>query len=141
MVNVTFKRAALTDAEHTVLAEGFAAHAKEAQAPEYRKERVKRLAVDEHHDLKAAVTADVLWDWLYVDELWVHADLRGQGIGRQLMSLAEQLAKTERLQGIWLWTQSWQAEGFYARLGYEEFARFEDFPRGHARIGFRKHLP
>ncbi|MCG8333861.1 MAG: histone acetyltransferase, partial [Proteobacteria bacterium] len=36
------------------------------------------------------------------------------------------------------WTQSWQAAEFYEQLGYVEFARFDDFPKGHQRIGFRK---
>ena len=48
--------------------------------------------------------------------------------------------------GVWngcqwrLWTQSWQAGGFYQQLGYSEFTRFDDFPKGHSRIGFRKIL-
>jgi hypothetical protein len=54
------------------------------------------------------------------------------------MALAEEFAAAEKLQGIWLWTQSWQAEGFYRKLDYVEFTRFENFPRGHYRIGFRK---
>ncbi len=123
-----------------MLDRGFAAHSREMQAPEYRKECVKWLAVEDEGDLIAILTADILWDWMYVDELWVHADLRGQGIGKRLMSIAEQFAITERLQGIWLWTQSWQAEGFYAHLGYAEFGRFENFPEGYTRTGFRKQL-
>ena len=140
MVDVSFKRAALTESEQAALARGFADHSREANGPEYRKENFKWLAIDEQDDLKAVLTADILWDWIYVDELWVHEELRGQGIGTQLMSLAEEFAVAEELEGIWLWTQSWQAEGFYAALGYEEFARFENCPKGHTRIGFRKEL-
>jgi hypothetical protein len=44
------------------------------------------------------------------------------------------------LTGIYLWTQSWQAGGFYAKLGYEQFTEFADFPPGHSRLGFRKYL-
>ncbi|MDJ0709292.1 MAG: GNAT family N-acetyltransferase [Woeseiaceae bacterium] len=131
----------MTDSEQTVVARGFAAHSQERNAPEYRKEFVKWLAFDDKNDLIAALTADVLWDWMYVDELWVHANLRDRGLGKRLMILAGELAQAEGLQGIWLWTQSWQAEEFYARLGYEEFARFENAPKGHTRIGFRKQLP
>ena len=56
------------------------------------------------------------------------------------MQLAEEFAAGAALQGIWLWTQSWQADGFYRQLGYSELTRFDDFPKGHSRIGFRKNL-
>jgi|GEM_PF-4997429 len=43
-------------------------------------------------------------------------------------------------QGIWLWTQSWQAEGFYMQLDHSQFTRFDILPKGHSRTGFRKKL-
>ncbi|MEM0955105.1 MAG: GNAT family N-acetyltransferase [Pseudomonadota bacterium] len=119
---------------------GFAEHSAQANAPDFSKQRLSWVINDAQSQLQAALTADLLWDWLYIDELWVNPNLRGQGLGQQLMAAAEDFAKTEQLQGVWLWTQSWQAEGFYNALGYEEFARFENFPRGHRRIGFRKTL-
>ena len=119
---------------------GFQTHTEEQAAPEYKKERVKWLAFDEREDIRAVLTADILWDWVYIDELWISPESRGEGLGRQLMQLVEAFAKTRGLQGLWLWTQSWQAEGFYRQLGYSEFARFDDFPKGHSRIGFRKRL-
>ena len=117
---------------------GFDSHSRERSAPDYNKERIKWLALDEQEDIRAILTAEVLWDWMYIDELWVSPEVRGEGLGRQLMQLAEELAVSQDLQGLWLWTQSWQAEGFYRQLGYREFARFDDFPKGHSRIGFRK---
>ena len=63
---------------------------------------------------------------MYIDELWVSPESRGAGLGRALMLRAEELAKSRGLQGLWLWTQSWQADGFYRQLGYDEFARFDD---------------
>ena len=122
------------------MSDGFRQHGDETGGPEYRKEHVKWIANDEQDVIKAVLTADILWDWIYIDELWVSPGSRGNGLGRKLMLLAEDFAKSEKLQGIWLWTQSWQAEGFYAALGYDEFARFDDFPKGHSRIGYRKRL-
>lgn len=119
---------------------GFHAHTEEQAAPEYSKERVKWLAFDERNDIRAVLTADILWDWIYIDELWISPKFRAEGLGRQLMQLAEEFARSQRLQGLWLWTQSWQAEGFYRHLGYSQFTRFDDFPKGHSRIGFRKKL-
>jgi GNAT superfamily N-acetyltransferase len=96
------------------------------------------MAYGSDGELVGGLTADMLWDWLYIDELWVDDGLRGQGLGRELMAQAEEFARLNRLSGLWLWTQSWQAAGFYQSLAYAEFARFPDFPRGHFRIGFRK---
>ncbi|MDJ0910204.1 MAG: GNAT family N-acetyltransferase [Woeseiaceae bacterium] len=139
-VDIEFLHGDLSPAEQSLVSEGFDEHTVEKDAPRYAKERVKWLVTDERGDVRAALTADILWDWLYVDELWVAAELRGKGVGRELMQRAEELGRSSGLQGIWLWTQSWQAEGFYERLGYVEFTRFEDFPKGHSRIGFRKAL-
>ena len=140
IVNIEFQRSELTASEQSVVSEGFRAQNEDLDAPEYIKERVKWLGVDELNDVRAALTADILWDWLYVDQLWVCPKLRGAGVGRQLMQLTEEFAVSQNICGIWLWTQSWQAEGFYRQLGYEQFTRFENFPKGHSRIGMRKSL-
>ena len=130
----------MTDSEQAVVRDGFRAHSEDLNAPDYQKEKLKWLGNDDTGDLRAVATADILWDWLYVDELWVCPSLRGAGAGRELMQEVERYAIERQLSGIWLWTQSWQAEGFYRQLGYEEFTRFDDFPKGHSRIGFRKRL-
>lgn len=140
MVDIDFRREDLTPSERSIVSEGFHAQTEEQNAPEYKKERVRWLAFDERKDVRAVLTADILWDWIYIDELWVSRKLRGQGLGRQLVQLAEEFALSQDLQGIWLWTQSWQGEGFYKQLGYSQFTRFDNFPKGHSRIGFRKKL-
>ncbi len=135
-----FHKGDLTASEQSVVSAGFHTHSEEQSAPEYKKERVKWLAFDEQKQLRAILTAEILWDWVYIDELWISPDYRGNGFGRQLMQLAEEFAKSQSLQGLWLWTQSWQAEGFYERLGYDRFTRFDNFPKGYSRVGFRKTL-
>ena len=139
-MNIEFRRGGLTVSEQSLVSDGFHAHSEELDAPQYQKEHVSWLAHDERNDIRAVLTADILWDWMYINELWVCPDSRGEGLGRRLMQSAEDLAGAQNLAGIWLWTQSWQAEGFYTRLGYSEFTRFDDFPRGHTRTGFRKKL-
>ena len=139
-MDIEFRRGELTSLERSVVSDGFRAHTEEQNAPQYEKERVNWLVIDEQSDMRAVLTADILWDWIYIDELWVSAAGRGRGLGRQLMQQAEKFAKSQGFQGIWLWTQSWQAKGFYERLGYSEFAKFDNFPKGHSRIGLRKKL-
>ena len=139
-MNIVFRSGDLPPDAQLVVSQGFSAHSGLVDAPQYAKERFHWLVTEEAPDVLAALTAELLWNWLYIDELWVIPKLRGTGLGRKLMTLAEEFAISRQLQGIWLWTQSWQAEGFYRKLDYVEFTRFENFPRGHARIGFRKTL-
>ena len=123
-----------------LLARGFSDHAQAQSAPEYEKQSYHWLMRDENRAVVAVLTADQLWDWLYNDELWVAPGHRGQKLGQQLMEAAETFAGKTQLSGLWLWTQSWQAAEFYRALDYTEFTRFDDFPKGHCRIGFRKHV-
>ncbi len=140
MTEIRFKKEQISSVEQQVIGEGFDRHAISLSAPPFEKRRINWLAYEDNGNLIGALTADLLWDWIYVDELWVHDGQRGQGLGRELMQQAEEYALSNGLVGIWLWTQSWQAEGFYKKLGFEEFARFDDFPTGHSRIGFRKRI-
>jgi len=139
-VKTEFHSRALTETELKVLSEGFRRNAESRSAPPYARTNYCWLLRDTEDELVGALTADCLWDWLYIDELWVHENSRGRGLGRLLMRDAENWAKQQQLVGIWLWTQSWEAEAFYQTLDYSVFTRFEDFPRGHARIGLRKVL-
>ncbi|MFO7550708.1 MAG: GNAT family N-acetyltransferase [Haliea sp.] len=139
-MDIEFRQGNLSTLEQDVVTRGFIAHSEEQHAPQYSKERVSWLARDGRDDIVAVLTADILWDWIYIDELWVSSERRGEGLGTTLMLLVEELARNQVLQGIWLWTQSWQGERFYQTLGYSEFARFQDFPRGYSRVGYRKSL-
>ncbi len=57
-----------------------------------------------------------------------------------VMLAAEEQARNMKLTGIYLWTESWQAPGFYKKLGYSQFVEFRNFPPGHSRLGFCKYL-
>ena len=72
--------------------------------------------------------------------LWVDPELRGRGLGSQLLLQAEQQAKAAGAHSVVLDTFDWQAEGFYLRHGYEVLGRLPDFPPGHERIYLRKAL-
>ncbi|WP_244479775.1 GNAT family N-acetyltransferase [Methylobacterium sp. Leaf94] len=71
-------------------------------------------------------------------ELLALGPARGQGLGRRLMRQAEAEARRRGLSGIWLDTWTFQAPGFYARLGFTECGRITDYPPGHDRIFFVK---
>jgi ribosomal protein S18 acetylase RimI-like enzyme len=139
MITIELRAGDLRGDEQAVVTAGFTRHSDQLAAPPFEKQRLSWLA-HEGQALVGVLTADLLWDWLYIDELWVDESQRGKGLGKTLMQQAEDYASSKQIIGLWLWTQSWQAADFYSRLGYQEFTRFEDFPRGHSRLGFRKYL-
>ena len=139
-IQITLQHGNLNSADQQIITAGFVHHSNACNAPAYKKERINWLAYNDSSQLIGALTADLLWDWIYINELWIDEGERGQGLGKRLMEQAESYAKAGNLSGLWLWTQSWQAAGFYETLGYQEFARFPEFPKGHVRIGFRKSI-
>jgi GNAT superfamily N-acetyltransferase len=96
------------------------------------------------HDVNAEIIGGLwaisVYDWLYIDLLFVPADLRSRGLGSSLLTLAEQIAADRGCIGVRLDTYSFQAPGFYEKLGYIEYGRLADHPRGHERIYYYKRL-
>lgn len=78
------------------------------------------------------------WEWMLVSHLWVSETLRFQGYGRELMLTAEAEAKKRGCHHSYLDTFSFQALGFYQKIGYQIFGILEDFPRGHQRYFLQK---
>ncbi len=95
---------------------------------------------DDEQSLRAGVLVYVHPGWAYIDLLWVAEDLRGQGLGQLYMQKAEEEAVRRKCHSAFLWTQDYEAPGFYEKLGYKRFVTFEDFIPGHQRIGFMKRL-
>jgi len=86
------------------------------------------------------LTARISFNRMFVEMLIVPERLRGQGVGRQLMAEAETVARQHGCTGIWLDTFTFQAPGFYEKLGYSVFGEIADYPPGQSRIFLHKHL-
>ena len=80
------------------------------------------------------------WRWLFVELLFVPEALRCGGAGRELMRRAEAEAVERGCQLVWLDTFSFQARGFYEKLGYSVFGRLDDYPPGFSRFFMQKKL-
>lgn len=76
----------------------------------------------------------------FVSYLWVSEELRGRGIGSDLLSAAELHAREKGCRVVILSSHSFQAPDFYARRGYETVARISDYPVGHDDIVLVKRL-
>jgi ribosomal protein S18 acetylase RimI-like enzyme len=79
-----------------------------------------------------------MYGFLHIDLLFVPEAMRGSGTGRTLMSQAEDEAIRRECRGVWLDTFSFQARGFYEKLGYTVFGEIENHPPGHSRFFLRK---
>ena len=73
--------------------------------------------------------------------LWVEESRRHTGIGTRLLRAAEEEARSRGCRKIVLSTHSFQALGFYLKLGYVVAGEFSDYPRGHSSIFLEKPLP
>lgn len=75
-----------------------------------------------------------------VDNVAVHPAFQGRGVGRTLLSRAEDEAKRAGHRVIWLYTHARMTENraLYERLGYSEFSRRTE--HGFPRVYMRKRL-
>jgi GNAT superfamily N-acetyltransferase len=80
------------------------------------------------------------WGWLYIESFAIPPDLRGAGWGRQLMAAAEAEARRRGCTGIRLDTYTFQARGFYERLGFAVVGQIEDCPPGQTRFSMTRRL-
>lgn len=78
--------------------------------------------------------------WLQIHSVWLADDLRGRGIGSNLMAVAEKEAVRRGCERVFLETFSFQALPFYEKCGYTIFSRLPDFPLGGARYSLTKNL-
>jgi GNAT superfamily N-acetyltransferase len=82
--------------------------------------------------------ASCLYDWLAIELVFVPEQARGQGTGSELLRQAEEAAQARGCIGAWLDTFSFQARGFYEKLGYRVAGEIADHPRGGTRYFLSK---
>lgn len=83
------------------------------------------------------------WTWGgtgFVQTLWVREDLRGRGLGARILAAAEAEALHRGCHQMHLDSHSYQAPGFYRRLGYEVIGELPGWPGEDTRIFLRKAL-
>lgn len=86
------------------------------------------------------MSGDTWVGWLQVHAVWLADELRARGTGRALMLAAEREAMRRGCTQAFVETLSFQALGFYEKLGYTVFSRLDGFPPGGARYALRKVL-
>lgn len=93
---------------------------------------------DERGQIVGGLNGYTNWGWLFIGHLWLSETVRGKDYGTRLVLAAEQEAVSRGCRHAHLDTFSFQARGFYEKLGYEVFGALEDYPAGHTRFYLRK---
>ncbi|WP_274654625.1 GNAT family N-acetyltransferase [Paenibacillus humicola] len=88
------------------------------------------MVSDDNHNWVGGLTAEVYWNWLEVNYLWVHEDDRGEGLGSTLLEKAEGIAKQKGAVQAKLATFDFQARSFYECKGYKVVGEIKDYPPG-----------
>ncbi len=126
------------DADVEVLPNGLEAF-NESRWPGHQKWKPLAVFARKRERIVAGLAGETYSGWLFIKYLWVSEALRGRGVGRELMAAAEGRALARGCHSAWVDTFSFQAPGFYQKLGYEPFGEL-DYPPDFRRIFLRKRL-
>jgi GNAT superfamily N-acetyltransferase len=95
---------------------------------------------DARGSLMGGIVGTIWGHCVEIKYLWVHPSLRGKGYGCRLLQTLEQEARAQQCHAAILDTYSFQAPGFYQRLGYEIFGVIDGYPRGYQKVFLKKRL-
>jgi GNAT superfamily N-acetyltransferase len=127
-----------TDADVTVLPEALEAF-NESRWPGHQPWQPLAVFARDRDSIVAGLAGETYSGWLFIRYLWVSEALRGHGVGRKLMGDVEERAMERGCHSAWVDTFSFQAPGFYRKLGYEVFGEV-DWSPDHKRFFLRKRL-
>ncbi len=86
------------------------------------------VAKDGNGELIGGVSGRTIYNQLLIEVLWVDDGYRDQGLGRDLMARAESEARERGCLAAQVDTLSFQAPGFYQKLGFEVAGKIDGIP-------------
>jgi ribosomal protein S18 acetylase RimI-like enzyme len=98
------------------------------------------ISLREKGKIVGGIVAQIFFGWMFVEFFWIDDKHRGRGLGQRLLEAAEAQARKKGVKNVYLDTFSFQAPGFYKKLGYREFGRLKKYPAGHDRVWLTKAL-
>lgn len=96
------------------------------------------IARDEHDRLIGGVSGRTIYKQFLIEVVWIGEEVRGTGLGRRLMELAEVEARKRGCVAAQVDTLSFQGPVFYGKLGFEVVGKITDFPENHERYFLMK---
>jgi GNAT superfamily N-acetyltransferase len=95
---------------------------------------------DRRGRLQGGLILQSYWKESYVELLWLSQRMRGLGTGSKLIAEAERRARRRGSVLLHLNTYSFQAPGFYEKLGFKRLGGMQGSPRGESRHFYAKKL-
>ncbi len=111
-----------------------------AAIPDLNSHRIVAAIRDDAGKVVGGVVGRLAGDSVYMEVVYNDASVRGTGMGRKMMLLAEAEAKKLGAAEAWLYTMSFQAKPFYEKLGYTQFAELKWLNGKHKHHFMRKDL-
>jgi GNAT superfamily N-acetyltransferase len=112
----------------------------EAQAGPSGARPMAVLVQDEGMRILGGLWGWTAFGWLSAELFFLPANLRGLGLGTEVMQRAEDEARRRGCHSAWLDTFGFQAKGFYERLGYTVYGKLDSYPTGFTRYFMQKAL-
>jgi ribosomal protein S18 acetylase RimI-like enzyme len=101
---------------------------------------VEILAKDDKGEIIGGLYGRSLWGTLEIKTFAVRRENRNEGIGKMLIQEAEKEAVKRNCRFVSLDTFSFQAPGFYEKMGFEKIGTETDFPKGFEKYYYRKKI-
>ena len=92
------------------------------------------VARDAEGRIVGGVSGRTIYEHFLIEVVWVAESERGKGLGDRLMREAEDQARRRGCRGSQVDTVSFQAPGFYEKLGFRVIGTVEGYPAGHDRF-------
>lgn len=109
-----------------------------ARQPEHAPQPLDVYLHDAAGELIGGLSGETIWGWLRIHDLWLPEKLRGLGFGSRLLQAAEEAASERGCHAVQLKTYSFQARGFYEKMGYRVVGEMTDYPPGESFYWMRK---
>ncbi|WP_369789094.1 GNAT family N-acetyltransferase [Rouxiella sp. WC2420] len=98
------------------------------------------VAKNESGDIVGGLLSRTWWGGLDIQYLWVAQENRKMGLGKRLMQTAQLEAIGRGCHMAYVDTFSFQALGFYQRLGFRQYGELAEFAHQHTRFYLSKRL-
>jgi len=89
-----------------------------------------QYVVLEGHKFIGGIFANIQYEYMFINRLFVDVKYRGNYIASKLMRLMEKESIKRGITNIYLTTFEFQAAGFYKKHGYKIVMEIEDYPKG-----------
>lgn len=91
-------------------------------------------------DIVGGLLGYTYWDWFDLRYLWVDKAWRGDGWGKQLLTLAQQECRQRGIHHVVTELADFHAMDFFFKQGFRIFGQLPDRPKGHTSFWLQKAL-